>query len=133
MAIALLCSDIHSIDSSKMAGDLMVLMTDPVRMVQTRMVLSREDVNMMWFWQQMAVMAPASCQWWRDEEEEEEEEEVMVVVTMMMMPTKKQMMAFMHLYGPSIPASSRWSRSTTGARDLPCSPRTTRSPPRPAR
>jgi hypothetical protein len=60
IAIALLCSDMQRIGSSKMAGDLIVLMTDPVEMVHTRMVLSRDDVNMMWFWQLMAVMAPST-------------------------------------------------------------------------
>lgn len=60
MAIALLCSDMQRIGSSKMAGDLMVLITDPVEMVQTRMVLSSDEVNMIWFWQLMAVIAPST-------------------------------------------------------------------------
>lgn len=58
IAIALLFSDMQRMGSSKMAGDLMVLITFPVDMVHTRMVLSSDDVNMMWFWQLMAVMAP---------------------------------------------------------------------------
>ncbi len=47
MAIALLCSDMQRMGSSKIAGDLIVLRTEPVEMVQRRMVLSRDEVNMM--------------------------------------------------------------------------------------
>ena len=47
MAIALLFNDMQRIGSSKMAGDLIVLMTVPVAMVHRRMVLSSDDVNMM--------------------------------------------------------------------------------------
>ncbi len=46
MAMALLCNDMQSMGSSNMAGDLIVLMIVPVVMVQTRIVLSRDDVNM---------------------------------------------------------------------------------------
>ena len=47
IAIALLCSDIQRMGSSNMAGDLIVLITDPVAIVHTRMLLSNDDVNMM--------------------------------------------------------------------------------------
>lgn len=47
IAIALLCNDMQRIGSSNIAGDLIVLRTEPVEMVHRRMVLSRDDVNMM--------------------------------------------------------------------------------------
>ena len=45
--MALLCNDMQRMGSSNIAGNLIVLRTEPVEMVHKRMVLSRDDVNMM--------------------------------------------------------------------------------------